>query len=170
MPKRIAKAIATAARPGGRVQPRIRFLDGGMQLVDVATDEGPLGWLANRGMISWRQFEAGDRLRNDYTRAALGPRVTMNWNAVPGSTVAKGAPRPMHATETQMSARARFDAACEAVGRGLVDVLWRSVCNGEGLVEVERALGWPNRSGKVVLCIALDRLADFYRLPEGDHD
>ncbi|MBC7986107.1 MAG: hypothetical protein H7X93_05475, partial [Sphingomonadaceae bacterium] len=46
-------------------------------------------------------------------------------------------------------------------------ILWRVVCAGEGLREAEGALGWPSRAGKVVLAIALDRLADHYRLPGG---
>jgi hypothetical protein len=29
----------------------------------------------------------------------------------------------------------------------------------------EKALAWPTRSGKLVLRLALDRVADFYRLP-----
>jgi hypothetical protein len=36
---------------------------------------------------------------------------------------------------------------------------------GEGLPDAERSLGWPVRSGKLVLRIALDRVADYYRLP-----
>jgi len=36
------------------------------------------------------------------------------------------------------------------------------VCNGEALPETEKALGWPVRSGKLVLRIALDRVAGFY--------
>ena len=28
----------------------------------------------------------------------------------------------------------------------------------------KRALGWPARAGKLVLTLALDRVADFYRL------
>jgi hypothetical protein len=52
----------------------------------------------------------------------------------------------------------------EAVGSGLSDVLWRIVCAGEGMRDAERALGWPARAGRLVLGLALDRLADFYRI------
>ena len=56
-------------------------------------------------------------------------------------------------------------AAVAAAGNGLADVLWRVVCAGEGLSAAEKALGWPARAGKLVLGMALDRLADHYRLP-----
>jgi len=49
-------------------------------------------------------------------------------------------------------------------GRGLSDVLWRVVCACESLPSAEKALSWPARSGKLVLGIALDRVAGFYRL------
>lgn len=64
----------------------------------------------------------------------------------------------------QLAARQRFDAAVAAVGQGLTDILWRVVCAGEGMRDAEQALGWPVRAGRVVLTIALDRLADHYRL------
>jgi hypothetical protein len=136
--------------------------------VQVAVDEGPLGWLHSRGHISDRQFEAGDRLRQDYETAAIGPRTTMDWSDQKRGKAPRGPLAHHHATEVQVGAKARFDAACAAVGRGLVDVLWRAVCHGEGLTDVERGLGWPSRSAKLVLTIALDRLGDHYRLPE-DH-
>jgi len=38
------------------------------------------------------------------------------------------------------------------------------VCAGEGMRDAETALGWPARAGKLVLGMALDRLAAFYRI------
>ena len=63
-----------------------------------------------------------------------------------------------------MAARARFGGAIEAAGKGLEDILWRVVCACEALPTAEKALEWPARSGKLVLRIALDRVADFYRI------
>jgi len=38
------------------------------------------------------------------------------------------------------------------------------VCACETLPAAEKALEWPSRSGKLVLRLALDRVADFYRI------
>jgi hypothetical protein len=46
----------------------------------------------------------------------------------------------------------------------LSDILWRVVCAGEGMREAETALGWPARAGKLVLTLALDRVAAYYRI------
>jgi hypothetical protein len=70
----------------------------------------------------------------------------------------------MSPTEKQIAAKQRFDSGIKAAGKGLDDILWRVVCAGEGLPDAERALGWPARSGKLVLKIALERVADFYRI------
>ena len=64
-----------------------------------------------------------------------------------------------------LAAKRRFDAALLALGGGLKDVAWRVICAGEGLPAAEKGLGWPARSGRLVLTLALDRLADHYRLP-----
>ena len=74
------------------------------------------------------------------------------------------AERGLNATERQIAAKARFDGAVAAAGPGLADVLWRVVCAGESLPDAERALAWPVRSGKLVLGLALDRVAGFYRM------
>jgi hypothetical protein len=42
--------------------------------------------------------------------------------------------------------------------------LWRIVCAGEGVREAESTLGWPARAGQLVLTLALDRIADYYRI------
>ena len=87
----------------------------------------------------------------------------MRWDAS-GVRAPRGSP-PADASATQLSAKARFDAALAAAGPGLADVLWRVVCAGEGLPDAERGLNWPARSGRLVLTLALDRLAGYYRMP-----
>jgi hypothetical protein len=132
--------------------------------VTVNLAESPLGWLKARGLVSERQFDAGERLRADWERAQLSPSVTMRWDAPPTGKVARGAPEVADPATTQIAAKQRFEAALEAVGPGLHDVLWRIVCAGEGMRDAERALGWPARAGRLVLGFALDRLADYYRI------
>jgi hypothetical protein len=51
--------------------------------VTVNLAESPLGWLHSRGHVSRRQFDAGERLRLDWERSQLPPRVTMSWDAAP---------------------------------------------------------------------------------------
>jgi hypothetical protein len=132
--------------------------------VTVNLTESPLGWLKARGLVSARQYEAGEKLRGDWERAALGPRVTMCWDAPPADKNARGPEEAQAPTLVQAAARRRFEAAVKAVGRGMDEVLWRVVCAGEGMRDVEQALGWPARAGKLVLGFALDRLADHYRI------
>jgi len=132
--------------------------------VTVNLAESPLGWLRARGLISARQYEAGEKLRGDWERAALGSRVTMRWDVPPPDRNARGPADPTQPTLARIAARRRFDAAAGAAGPGLADVLWRVVCAGDGMREAERTLGWPARAGKLVLGFALDRLADHYRI------
>jgi len=128
-------------------------------LVNLA--ESPLTWLHARGMLSDRQFDAGERLRADWERAQLAPSVTMRWDVV---RVKGGSDAGLSPTERQIAAKDRFDAAIAEAGQGLSDILWRVVCAGESLPVAEKALAWPVRSGKLVLSIALDRIADYYRI------
>lgn len=132
--------------------------------VTVNLAESPLDWLRARGHVDARQYEAGARLRGDFETASLGPRVTMRWDPAPRGSGQRAAPEPMDSTLAQIAAKRRFDAAIAAVGGGLSDILWRVVCAGEGLGAAEKGLGWPSRAGKLVLCLALDRVADHYGL------
>ena len=144
------------------VERTIEDAAGRPQRVQINLGESPLAWLRSRGHVSERQWLAGEQLRADWERAGLGARVTMRWDAMPrGQRQGGGAPEPGVAT---LSARARFDGAVAAAGPGLSDIMWRVVCAGEGLPEAEKHLGWPARSGKLVLRIALERVAEFYRI------
>jgi hypothetical protein len=144
--------------------PRRGAIKGGAtprRTVTVNLAESPLAWLHARGHLSDRLHDAGAALRADYERAALAPSVTMRWDPVRSKSTAREGLSP---TEQQIAARQRFDGAIRAAGKGLEDILWRVVCAGEALPEAEKALGWPTRSGKLVLKIALERVAEFYRI------
>jgi hypothetical protein len=123
--------------------------------------ESPIAWLHARGHLDDRLFGAGERLRADYERAQLAPSVTMRWDPV---RVKSTGDSGLTQGEKQIAAKMRFDGALAAAGPGLADVLWRVVCAGETLPDAERAFAWPARSGKVVLRLALDRVASFYRI------
>lgn len=133
----------------------------GRRSVTVNLAESPLSWLHARGHLSDAQFAAGEWLRRDWEMAQLAPGVTMRWDPV---RVQGGGERGLNPSERQLAARARFDGALAAAGPGLSDVLWRVVCAGETLPDAEKALAWPVRSGKLVLRLALDRVAGFYRI------
>ena len=122
--------------------------------------ESPLGWLRARGLVDARQFEAGERLRGDYERASIAPRTTMRW----ASRVDGGGGDGADPALVQVAAKRRFDAAMDAIGPGLHDIAWRVICACEGLPTAEKGMGWPARSGRVVLTLALDRIADHYGL------
>ena len=134
---------------------------GKRRTVTVNLAESPLSWLHSRGHLDDRLFDAGERLRSDYERAQLGPNVTMRWDPV---RVKSTGDVELTASERQIAAKDRFDGALREAGRGLEDILWRVVCAGEALPKAEKQLGWPARSGKLVLKLALDRVADFYRI------
>lgn len=158
MPRRLATRELT---PEGPRRSPIKRGATPRRMVTVNLAESPLAWLHARGHLSDRLHDAGEALRADYERAALAPSITMRWDPVRSKTTGPGGMAPM---EHQIAARQRFDGAIRAAGKGLEDILWRVVCAGEALPEAEKALGWPTRSGKLVLRIALERVADFYRI------
>ena len=129
--------------------------------VTVNLADSPLGWLHAHGHLEDRLFDAGERLRADYERAQMGASVTMSWDPV---RIKGTGDQGLSQTERQISARTRFDGALAQAGKGLEDILWRVVCAGETLPIAEKTLKWPARSGKLVLKLALDRVADFYRI------
>lgn len=133
--------------------------------VTVNAAESPLSWLHARGHLSDRQLLAGEKLREDYEIAAMGPVVTMRWDAATLGRQKRGSHEPLAQSERMIMAKQRFDDALAVLGGEPSEIAWRVICANEALAGAERALGWPQRSGKLVLKIALDMLAAHYRLP-----
>ena len=141
-----------------------RSVGGAARTVTINVTESPLGWLFVRGLITRRQFDAGERLRMDWERAQLPPRVTMAWDSAPVTRGRGGSAAEPDVSGAQIDAKRRFDDAIANAGPGLADILWRIVCAGEGMRDAETALGWPARAGRLVLTLALDRVAAYYRI------
>ena len=139
--------------------------------------ESPLAWLARRRdkdgkpLISQEEFNAGERLRADFWFAQMTPKVTMSWNATFSSRKERrSAPGiGMEMSDRIVGARERVQRALQAVGPELSGILIDVCCHLKGLEDTERAIGWPQRSGKVVLQLALTRLARHYGMlpPDG---
>lgn len=137
-------------------------------LVDPA--ESPLGWLARRRdrdghpLVAEHEFAAGERLRADWTRAALMPGMGTNWRDLGAGAGGGGARGPVEMTDAALAARRRIDRALTAVGADLAGLLVDVCCFLKGLETVEAERRWPARSGRIVLRIALARLAAHYGL------
>lgn len=142
----------------------------GSEPVIVDDGESPLAWLARRkgrdgaAMISPTQFIAGERLRADFTRAQMMPRVTSSWEAPTGRR--RGASFGGSVADTVLAARQSVRAALDACGPEFAGLLLDVCCFLRGLEDVERNRGWPSRSAKIVLQLALDRLARHYGLSD----
>jgi hypothetical protein len=139
----------------------------GKQAVLVDQQESPLAWLARRrgrdgkALIGPHQLQAGERLRADFTMAHLMPRTTSNWDSPLGSGRRNGAGEGTP-TDTMIAARQRVHHALDAVGPEFAGLLLDVCCFLKGLEDIERERTWPARSAKVVLQLALDRLARHY--------
>lgn len=127
------------------------------QYVVVNIAESPLSVLAMRGVIDAVEFEAGEKLRRDYTYGQLTPRMGVDYSAQIGGHQFDGT-----LADTVIAARQRFSRAMTAVGPGLSDVLFDVCCYLTGLEECEQQRRWPRGSAKIVLKLALDRLARHY--------
>ena len=141
----------------------------GRSTVTVDESESPLAWLARRRgrdgrtLIEPHQLQAGERLRGDFTRAHLMPRTTSNWsNPISSGRRSGGGERAAAMTDTMIAARQRVHSALDSVGPEFAGLLLDICCFLKGLADVEREHAWPARSGKVVLQLALDRLARHY--------
>ena len=151
--------------------------NGDMERLCVNEGEDPLGWLrARKGrggkpLISAVQLEAGLRLRRDFTHGHFAPGVTMSWQNTPQGAGRKRAHRAagVDLSDNALAARQRFRSSLDAVGPELSGVLVDICCFLKGLEDAEKLNGWPQRSGKLVLQMALSALARHYGLLKEQH-
>ena len=115
-------------------------------------------------MLSNAEFDAGEKLRADFWFAQMTPRVTANWSMfLSAGSRQRGAPDlGPDVRDFVIAARERIRRALSAVGPDLAGVLIDVCCHLKGLEASEKASGWPQRSGKVILRIALGQLARHY--------
>lgn len=136
----------------------------------INAQESPLGWLAGRKskdgrpLIDREEFEAGERLRRDFHISMLAQKVTSSWSGLASDP---GARRSMPGAgvdlaDSVIAARERVNRALSAVGPELASVLVDVCCYLKGLETLEKSAGWPQRSAKIVLQIALQALARHY--------
>ena len=144
----------------------------GMVRRNVNQGESPLGWLRRRqgkngaAYLTEAEAAAGEQLRRDYTLAQLDARTTLNWEGMLAH-VDRSSTGPAGRGDLSahaLDARKRVEQALVDVGPGLADIVVETCCHLRGLEQSERTLGWPQRSAKLVLKLALSRLAHHYKL------
>ena len=147
----------------------------GPATVTVNASESPLGALwrhrdkTGARFLSGQEFNAGERLRADYTRAQIMPRLGVNWDIAGGTGKSSRDINSMAGlTDTALAARLRVEKAIEAVGPEFAGVLVDICCFLKGLETVERERAWPARSAKIMLKSALSALSRHYEPPRRD--
>lgn len=133
------------------------------------TPRSPLEWLherrdkAGNPLISREEYAAGVRLRSDLEKAQMQPLVTSSWTGLPDDRRRRAAPGAgLELRDSVVAAQDRVRRAFFAVGVEYANLLLDVCCLETGLTTVERATGWPQRSDKVILQMALRELARHY--------
>lgn len=144
------------------------LVEGERRNVVLNHNESPLAALTRRKdksgapFLEQREARAGERLRTDYTRGQIMPRLGANWEANVASGRRDGGRGIADLTDSALAARRRVEGAIDAVGPELSGVLIDVCCFLKGLETVEIERGWPVRSAKIVLKAALSALSRHY--------
>jgi hypothetical protein len=134
----------------------------------VSLDESPLARLAaaregEAPFLLAHQVAAGERVRLLVERARLSPRLTMSYDAT-RTAGGGGASGPADISDSAVDARRKLDEVARLLPPDCRGVVF-DVCGLlKGLQVVETERGWPRRSAKMVLRIALDQLATHWGL------
>jgi len=133
--------------------------------VSLNTSESPLYRLYCRkgkdglAFISHDEFQAGERLRGDFERGQLQPKISASLNAGLGSS---GRSVAVDISDFAIDARERVRKALDSLGPELSSVTLDICCFLKGLELVERERKWPPRSAKLMLKTGLSALARHY--------
>lgn len=147
------------------------------QTVIVNIAESPLALLyrlskqTGKRFLSDEEFQAGERLRADFTRGNMLPSITANWDAITSKRSRGERGGVADLSDHALDCRSRVDKALKAVGPELSGVLLDICCFLKGLELVERERIWPARSAKMLLKTALSILHRHYtagKNPETD--
>ena len=139
----------------GGVACRVRGLDGAgaLRRLSALRDANGRPWLTGA------ELAAAVALREDWERTQAGLAPGANWRAPPIGS----APRAANGQEVAMAARCdshrRFTQKLAALAAPLRRIVERVCLYDDGVEALERAEGWPARSGKVALKLGLAQLA-----------
>lgn len=111
--------------------------------------------------LSADELAAAAQLRSDWERAEIGLVRGSDWGAPPRGGVPRGQTQDI-AMAARCDARRRLEERLRALAAPLRRAVQRVCLNDEGLESLERAEGWPVRSGKLALKLALAQLAQSY--------
>jgi hypothetical protein len=171
------KAGLRAGDPGNAFQRQHREIeispistdDGQGVAAEINLAESPLAQMMRlrqkngHAFLSRAEFEAGERLRRDYTRGRIMQRLGANWEASESVGRRGDVNGIADLTDTALAARQRVDRALREVGPELSGLLVDICCFLKGLETVERERAWPARSAKMLVKTALGMLARHYR-------
>jgi hypothetical protein len=142
------------------MQTRMLAEEGG-RAVKVNLAESPLSRLRARDLIDATRFAAGEKLRRDFTLAQLTPRLGVDYSAPVASGGGRGTAAD-NISDIAIAARQRLSRALKALGPGLSDLAFEVCCDLQALERAEARRGWSRHSARVVLLLALERLAAHY--------
>lgn len=148
----------------------IRLVDGIQTTVKVNQCESPLYRLhrlkakSGQPYISMAEFAAGERLRSDFEKGQLQPRISARLEGNAGSSGKGGSFHANDISDFALDCRARVQKVLEKLGPELSGVALDICCFLKGLETVERERSWPPRSAKLMLKTSLQLLSSHYGL------
>ncbi len=133
----------------------VRALDShvGLRRLAALRDAGGKAWLTAP------ELAAAQSLRADWERGQAGLVSGADWRAPPRGAAPRGANGQDAAMAARCDARGRFEEALMALAPPLRRAVERVCLYDDGVETLERAEGWPARSGKLALKLGLAQLA-----------